>query len=294
MEVVRKVFQIDSDIVKNARYLDNYLIEHDKKVNENKKICAVYFSSNYIYFPNEKKSFESSILIRNRFEWWNLRHPNAIKHIFIRDIYKQWYLHGINSKINSIEKLADFIRKEISGYKSIFIGSSSGGYAATLLGSILKVDKIYTFNNQFYLTDLLENSNSSIDPIVFREKNNISINKFYNIKPFLKYPKRIFYFYSNKSEWDVRQFNMVKDLNLNFISVNTKVHGIPFLKNNLIPLFSLKISEIEELKDTLINPLLFSIRLVGVKKTLNYLITLIPAAFKRWLYNPIISYINKM
>ena len=47
-------------------------------------------------------------------------------------------------------------------------------------------------------------------------------------------------------------------------------------------------------KDTLINPLLFSIRLVGVKKTLIYLITLIPAAFKRWLYNPIISYINKM
>ena len=117
METIKNtVFQVDSPIVKKARALDNYIIETNKVAGTEPKICAIYFSSNFIYYPNNEASFCAAIFDKNRFEWWNLRHPKACKHIFIRDVYKQWYLHGINVELDSIEKLSDFLKEEFSEY----------------------------------------------------------------------------------------------------------------------------------------------------------------------------------
>jgi hypothetical protein len=284
------VFQVDSAIVQSARSLDNYLIiEEDQKIVQQKPICAVYFASNYIYFPNNNETFRETIIKKNRFEWWNLRHPKANKHIFIRDVYKQWYLHGINKQINSLEKLSYFLEKEIKGYTSYFIGSSAGGYAAVLLGSMLNVKRIYAFNCQFYLTDLLETSKASVDPLIFREQHNSKINKYYNIKKSIKEAQNIYYFHSNKSNWDVCQLRAVHDINMNLISVNTKIHGIPLLKNNLIPLFLLDESELKKLAKKSIYPIIFSIKIIGLPRTLFFMLQLLPNAYRRWIYNPIIN-----
>lgn len=285
------VFQVDSAIVQSARSLDNYLIiEEDQKIVRKKPICAVYFASNYIYFPNNNETFRETIINKNRFEWWNLRHPKANKHIFIRDVYKQWYLHGINNQINSLEKLSYFLEKEIKGYTSYFIGSSAGGYAAVLLGSMLNVKRIYAFNCQFYLTDLLETSKASVDPLIFREQHNSKINKYYNIKKSIKEAQNIYYFHSNKSNWDVCQLGAVHDINMNLISVNTKIHGIPLLKNNLIPLFLLDESELKKLAKKPIYPIIFSIKIIGLPRTLFFMLQLLPNAYRRWIYNPIINF----
>jgi hypothetical protein len=271
-----EVFQVDNELVKDAyQKLDNYLIENNE-LKKHLNICTVYFSSNYIYFSNNSAAFKKSIVEKNNYEWYNLRNPNATKHIFIRDIFKQWYLHGINSRINSIELLVDFLKKETNGYETTFIGSSAGGFAAVLLGSILNVKKIYGFNNQFYLTDLLENSNESMNPLIFREQDNIKISKYFN-----------------KSKWDINQFNKVKDLKMNVISVNTSIHGIPLLKNNLTSLFLLKEADLLKLTKTKLNPILFSFKIVGVVKTIGFLFQLLPNAFRRWLYNPLIKKIRK-
>jgi hypothetical protein len=294
MEKIKEnVFQVDSAIVQEARTLDNYLIIVDEKNSaEETQICAVYFASNYIYYPNTADSFQKAILNKNRFEWWNLKHPKATKHIFIRDIYKQWYLHGINNKINSLEKLADFLEKEIRGYTSYFIGSSAGGYAAVLLGSLLNVNRVYAFNNQFYLHDLLESSSAAVDPLIFREQDNSKINKYYTIKEFIKEPEKVYYFHSNRSDWDVRQFKAVQDLKMNVVSVNTNIHGIPLLKNNLITLFSLDEPELQKLAIKTLNPIKFSIKIIGFFETLLFLFKLLPNAYNRWLYNPIISFLK--
>lgn len=289
-EIKENVFQVDSAIVQKARALDNYLILEEETSGEKEPICAVYFASNYIYFPNNKTSFTKAILDKNRFEWWNLKHPKATKHLFIRDIYKQWYLHGINNQINSIEKLADFLEKEIKGYTTYFIGSSAGGYASVLLGSLLNVDRIYAFNNQFYLHDLLKTSSAAVDPLIFREQHNSKINKYYNIKAFIKEPKKVFYFHSNKSEWDVRQFKAVQDVQMNVISVNTNIHGIPLLKNNLTTLFSLEVTALEKLAKRPLNPIKFSIKIIGFFETVLFLFKLLPNAYNRWIYNPIVSF----
>jgi hypothetical protein len=295
MEKINKnVFQVDSAIVQRARTQDNYLIiEEDKKSVVEKPVCAVYFASNYIYYPNTDDSFQKAILDKNRFEWWNLKHPKASKHIFIRDIYKQWYLHGINNQLNSLEKLAGFLEKEIKGYTSYFIGSSAGGYAAVLLGSLLNVNRIYTFNNQFYLNDLLETSSVSVDPLIFREQNNSKINKYYNITAFIKEPEKVYYFHSNRSDWDVRQFKAVQDLKMNVVSVNTNIHGIPLLKNNLTTLFSLDEPELQQLSTKPLNPIKFSIKIIGFFETLQFLIRLLPNAYNRWIYNPMVSFFKK-
>lgn len=284
---VDTVFQVDSLIIKDARALDNYLIVNDEIDKNNLNICAVYFSSNYIYYPNKEESVYEAIFQKNRYEWWNMRHPRASKHIFIRDVYKQWYLHGINSKVNSLEKLAEFLKGATKGYDCIFIGSSAGGYAAVLLGSILKVNRIYAFNNQFFLTDLLEKSNATIDPLIFREANNPAISKFYNIKPYIENPSSIFYFRSNKSEWDIRQFKEVVDLKMNIISVKTNVHGIPFLKNNLVPLFNFSENKLKMLADKELSPILFSIKIVGLWESLNFILSIIPQIYKRMILIPI-------
>lgn len=287
-----KVFQVDDSIVKNAyENLDNYLIERDNS-KQNLNICTVYFSSNYIYFPNNKNAFKKSIIDKNRFEWYNIRNQNATKHIFIRDIHKQWYLYGINSEINSIEKVIAFLAEETEGYKTYFVGSSAGGYASVLMGSLLGVDRIYSYNSQFFLTDLLENSSEIVDPILFREKENSQISKYYKIKSYISDPLKIFYFHSNKSKWDVSQKKEIEDLGINIISVNTSIHGIPILKNNLKHVFLLNQKELANLTKAKLHPINFSFKIVGFRKTILFLMKLTPNAFKRWILNPIIKKMN--
>jgi len=158
------------------------------------------------------------------------------------------------------------------------------------LGSLLNVSRIYAFNNQFYLHDLLETSSAAIDPLIFREQHNPIINKYYTIKEFIKEPKNVYYFHSNRSDWDVRQFNAVRDVNMHVVSVNTNIHGIPLLKNNLITLFSLDAPELEKLAKKPLNPIKFSIKIIGFFETMLFLFTLLPNAYNRWIYNPIISF----
>lgn len=281
------VFQVDSTCVNKAyQNLDNYLIEESEPDQGQEKICVVYFSSNYIYYPNTDTSFNNSIVEKNKFEWYHLRHPKATKHIFIRDIKKQWYLHGINANINSVSEIQKFLERETIGYKTFFVGSSSGGYIAVLLGSILNVERIYSFNGQFFLTDLLEKSKESIDPIIFREQFNQDISKFFHVKPYISSPSSIYYFHSNKSDWDLRQYEEVKDLKMNVISIDTNIHGVPLLKNNLKHVFLMSPKELKNTSKKTLNPIVFSIKVIGFTKTFLFLLSIVPNAFLR-IYNPL-------
>ena len=146
METINKsmfVFQTDSDIVRNVYDTQhNYLIEYNEQCKD-KTYCAVYFCSNDLYYPNVEDIFRKRIVEKNFFEWYNLRIEKAYKHIFVRDVFKQWYLSGINQSIDSPERLIEFLKNETDGYRTIMSGSSAGGYAAILYGSILKVERVF-------------------------------------------------------------------------------------------------------------------------------------------------------
>jgi hypothetical protein len=267
------VFQTDSDIVQKI-YTENpnYLIEYSDNVSS-RDYCAVYFCSHNIYYPNTEDVFTKRIVENNLYEWYNTRIQKSYKHIFVRDIFKQWYIAGINAEINSPEKLLEFLRQETKGYKVITLGSSAGGYAAVLYGSLLNANQVLAFNPQFELKSLLKRSNEDIDPLLFRLKNK-PVSIYYDIYDFINEKIDIYYFYSNKSDWDMEQYNHIKSLvKIHKISFSTTHHGIPFLKVNLPIILNLDKTKLTHLAKTSHNTWLFSFRIVGIRKTLFGLIS---------------------
>ena len=269
MEKISTVFQTDSEIIAETYNTNsNYLIEYSQVENSKDKYCVLYFSSNDIYFPNTKETFQNQLLNINKFEWYGTRIDKGAKHIFLRDIKKQWYLTGVNQEYNSIKKLSQFLKKETEGYKVITLGSSAGGYAAVLFGSLLNAECIYTFNGQFQIADLLQSSVEAINPIIFREQFNPAINQYFSLRSFIKKPNCIFYFFSDRSKIDINQFNHIADLGVQTISFRTSHHGIPFLKSNLKYVLNTPVDSIRSLLDNVQYPLLFSFKIEGVIKSL--------------------------
>lgn len=109
----------------------NYRIEYDNVTGRD--VVAVYLTSNALFFPNTPEVFRKAVVEKDRYEWTRLKIRRAQKHIFVRDVYKQWYASGINAKINTIDKLTDWLREQVKGYKHLIIIGSSGG--GTLLPS---------------------------------------------------------------------------------------------------------------------------------------------------------------
>ena len=279
------VFQSDSSIINRAyENCDNYLIDYNNC--QDKSYCALYFSSNNIYYPNTENSFKLSIINKDRYEWFGTRVPYAHKHIFLRDIIKQWYLTGLNGNINSPEKLLSFLISETKGYKIITLGSSAGGFAAVLYGSLLKAQLILSFNGQFEIQSLLKTSTELINPILFRLKRDNHLLDYFDVKPFIHDGSNIFYFYSNGNTSDYEQKKHIEATGLNVIGFRTKHHGVPFLKCNLPVVLEKSPKELKSLSDRKHNPLWFSIRLVGFKATITGLFTQL---LKRYNY----SYFNK-
>lgn len=281
MVKTKLVFQVDSAIVQSAySELQNYLIEYSEIESETDKYCIIYFSSNDLYYPNNEATFAAQILNKNRFEWYNCRICKGSKHIFIRDIFKQWYLKGINNDINSIEKLLEFLKKETAGYRVITLGSSSGGYAAVLFGSALNAEMVYSFNGQFMLSDLLSStskkkSSELLDPVIYREQHNPLINRYYSLRDHIQHAERIYYFYSLQSDWDMDQFAHISDKSLQFIPFKTSHHGVPFLKTNLPQVLNQPAMELHKYKGKINYPLLFSIRIDGLLPTIKNLVTIL-------------------
>ena len=101
---------LDNPILTEQHKCPNMLIEYDESCVDH-STCTIYFSSNGIYFPNEENVFRSVIIHKDRYEWYKTRRK-SYKHIFVRDVYKQWYAEGINDQYNTIEKLGQLLIQE--------------------------------------------------------------------------------------------------------------------------------------------------------------------------------------
>ncbi|MFR9547138.1 MAG: hypothetical protein SNJ29_16420 [Rikenellaceae bacterium] len=277
----KSVFQTDSDIVNDVYFnQSNYLVEYDDKCSST-EYCAIYFCSNDIYYPNREDIFRKRIVEKNFFEWYGSRVAKAHKHIFIRDIFKQWYLSGINSTINDPEKLEAFLKEATKGYKTIMVGSSAGGYAAILYGSLLHASRVIAFNPQFEINSLLKKSNETIDPLLFRLRDS-SVSKYYDIVPIINSAVPIYYIYSDSSPWDASQKKHVGELdNLYEIPFNSKHHGIPFLKVALNVVLNLTEKDFIKYQNNRQNPIIFTIKMVGVIETFTGLIKQLYKSYKK-------------
>jgi hypothetical protein len=270
------IFQIDSPTVKEAFKLDNYAIEYAEENDLiESDLCVIYFSSNEIYYPNTLKSFEYSILKRDKYEWKRNKFPKGKKHIFIRDLHKQWYLSGINDNLNDPEKLLHFLKNETEGYRVITVGSSAGGFAALLFGNMLECERIYAFNAQLNLRVTMRNSNPLIDPILFNKENDKDSSLYYNLGNYLNANTSNYYFQSCYSNMDIVQLKSISDEaqnKLKIIRFQTSNHGFPFLRINLKYVLKFSSDELNQLVNNTFHPLTFSIRLIGLVPTVIYVL----------------------
>ncbi len=77
-----------------------------------------------------------------------------VNQLFIRDTHKFMYLRGIDQTLNSVNKLLGFLRQQMAqfgNHKTIFLGNSSGGYAAVLYGILTRPDVVLAFAPRTYL-----------------------------------------------------------------------------------------------------------------------------------------------
>ena len=89
-----------NEILERYYQKGNYKIEINKVKN---KRCIIFFSGNGLYYPDTEESFQEIIIKKDRYEWKQVAQSEIIKEhyemmIFVRDIYKSFYVKGINSQ----------------------------------------------------------------------------------------------------------------------------------------------------------------------------------------------------
>ena len=251
---------------------DNYCI---KNIDKGGGYCVIYCSSNDIWFPNEEYAFRRSFIENDYYEWMGIRCRLASKEIYVRDIYKSWYVTGINKRINTIEKLVDLLRILAEGRPIICIGSSSGGYLAALLSSILRAEYAIVFSAQFELRTrhaLEEN------PLLQKYCTDCQRAKYYSITEQIRNSGvPIFYVYPNKSETDVQQCQIISGVpNVHALGFNSRHHGVVLYRSAISELISRPFEGVTEFfaihNGKKRSPFVTSIELAGFHNTLQDLI----------------------
>ena len=235
-------------------------------LNDDCKECvAIYFTSNDLFYPHNSESFTYSVLQKDFYEWQTCLLKRANKHVFLRDIYKQWYCKGINQNINSIDSLFLWLKDQTKGYKEIVtIGSSAGGYMSALMGTMLGANISLAFNAQFDLWSSIEKNGKIISPML-RELEKSGNTKYFSIYDKIKNNSNIFYFFSTGSSYDVAQYAFIKDLNsINILKFKTAHHGIPFLKSAVSDVINMDKCYLLRLSNKIYTPFKFSVEIIGL------------------------------
>lgn len=240
--------------------------------NAKRKYCVLYCSSNDIWYPNEVSAFKHSFFENDYYEWTSIDCKIAIKEIYVRDIYKSWYVTGINSRINSIEKLIVFLKEEIGELPLICVGSSSGGYLAVLLACLLHASHALCFSAQFNL-----DNKHVMDENPFLQKYKIEYmkSKYYDLLPFIKDTTvPIYYICPIGVDNDKEQCVYVEHLsNVKIVRFQSRHHGVVLYKTALSELIS---KENEKLKEWYLmhnskchSPIKVSLEMAGFHQTMR-------------------------
>jgi hypothetical protein len=257
--------QIEKVYMSSANYK---IISNDNCKN---KKAIVFFSGNGIYFPDTEARFNNIILVKDRFEWENIANNKIIinnfeKIIFVRDVYKQWYVKGINEKIDNQEKVVLWLKDLLSEYKIVTVGLSAGGYMAVIAGIKLHAWKIFSFSGQWSIEkesleeNLLTNSRG-----IFEKKPYLIVND--NVS-------EIYYFYPTGCTRDLEDYEYVKN-NLNVCSIGliSRIHGKTVFSTNFAYLLLSK--KLKKYTGHVYSPLSFAIKTMGFDFVFAYSINIL-------------------
>lgn len=255
-------------VAEEAYQSDNYKIEYNEAIDNNE--CVLYFSSNNIWFPNTEEAFRTSILENDRYEWERKPYRVGRKNIYMRDIYKSWYVQGINDRINSVDAIVDWLRKETSGYEVVCIGSSAGGYMAALVGIMLKAKLVFAFSAQFCLYN---EGYYDVNPFLQKYKSDSDKEKYYDITDLVnKSNIPIMYIYPNRCHVDQLQAErIIPSESVMKYGLNSSHHGIVVCKCNLPSLLNMGLDQLNSLtKNNCKSVFRLSIKLSGFFPTIQF------------------------
>lgn len=212
------ILDLNDEVLVQAYQGDNYQC-FDTGIDS--EVCYILFSSNGLYYPNTREIFEDIVIKKDRYEWkWVVKNSSipqkAGRIIYVRDIYKEWYVKGINARDNSIDKTLELLKELTEGYQIITVGSSAGGYMAVLAAMKLKADYCFNFSGQY------------------RVAKDIG-NPYYDLAEMLNdYRGEIFYFLPIGCEIDKEQYDIVKELGcVKAFLFNESKHAATMLTGNM-------------------------------------------------------------
>ncbi len=110
---------------------------------ENNDILIVSFSGHALKF--------GEVPVYEFYNFLNKHYPQFDKQFYIDNKLKHYH-HGIQNLSDSVETTVEFLRDKIKDHKKVvFMGVSSGGYAAILFGSLLNITMVISFIPQTIL-----------------------------------------------------------------------------------------------------------------------------------------------
>lgn len=228
---------------------DNYYIMDIVPENKN---CLIIFSSNGLYVPNTEEAFVEKIIKNDRYEFMKVSRTVKIekqfgKIIFVRDVWRSWYVRGINQELNSIDKVIEKLKELTAGYSVVTTGISSGGYMAVVTGIKLKAEKVLCFSGQFFL------GNSQRNCINIRYENDETRNKYFDIVALVeKTEVPIIYFYPAQCDADKRQAERVIGYsNVVPFAFDYAIHAQTVVPCNFKYLFGMSVEEYRKLSKKL-------------------------------------------
>jgi hypothetical protein len=269
------------DIYNNS---PNYKIEINDEAEGN--LCVIYFSSNGIYVKNTEEEFSRVIIKKDRFEWQKTKIEKAKKHIFLRDVTKNGYLDGINSKLNTMHKIIEFLRVETKGYRVVTLGSSSGGYCAFVAGVMLEADYIFSFTGQFsydvsfFQFDLCFDKETRIKRREEKKKyaDNHEIYPYFDIlNNYMKRCEIPIFFFTSTLKMDMVQANLVKGrANVFTFEMDSDDHRLPVYIFNFSAIINSDPQHLLNLGTKYaykkISKFKFSVEIMGFKETVKNLL----------------------
>lgn len=105
-----------------------------------------------------------------------------VKKLFVRDIQDAWYNRGLRGITQDVPSTANYLQNIIAQQKVnkvVFLGASSGGYAALLYGYLLQVNEIHAFGAQ----TKIPNNPEEIELLKNLTSEYFNLAKIYQIKP---------------------------------------------------------------------------------------------------------------
>ena len=250
--------------VNNINYVEEY-------VHQDGKQCYIFFSSNGLYEDKSVEEIEKILIEKDRYEWKNLAnsfkyHTDLGKIIYVRDIYKAFYIYGINQQLDSIDKIAEKLKELTVGYEVTTVGISSGGYMAVISAVALGAKRAFCFSGQFDIAERLQESDLMYCKSLDEKKKYINIVNLIKQNPSIP----IYYFCPIGCQHDYDNYMRIKDIkSVRAFLFPDKVHAAtvyPFNFPDLIFKTNIKLDKLNKLYlNQTINKKIFYIKTVTVR-----------------------------